>query len=419
MRMTAIIVACALIVTPAFAQTTGVPGTNDLTVNGNGSGATSCFVQTGFSGPTQYDFAITGIPGDFVVMATNVTAGGCVPGALAFGLGNSLDLSPGLGFAIWYGSILGLPAFGPPGLPFATDVINSNGDWALTITTDIPPALSEISWQGAVIGPSHAVGFMMTQAHQFNIITVAPPTQICANASSITLIGGTLSDDGFFAYTFTNATGFPFYGTLHTNVYVNMNGNLTFCTGDSDFSPTELEMADDQPRIAPLWTDVTPSAATQGDVLLYDDGTTFQAEWFDVRHFGTGFCDQSNGWQDSNNACATLDYASGLIMLDIGDVRRCLPPFGGDTTPEDLIVGISPGFTEATCGTPGTNNTATVDLATGFVVNSYTGAPGDPIFEFFDTALTNPFDLSVPGIGGGSQITLSFVDNGSGDYTLF
>ena len=55
------------------------------------------------------------------------------------------------------------------------------------------------------------------------------------------------------------AAGFDFYGVNHTEVFLNANGNLTFGAADTDFGGTDTELLDQEPRIAPMWADVSPN----------------------------------------------------------------------------------------------------------------------------------------------------------------
>jgi hypothetical protein len=62
---------------------------------------------------------------------------------------------------------------------------------------------------------------------------------------------------------------FPFQGALHTSVFVNGNGNLTFGAADGDFTESVGEFLAGAPRIAPLWDDLFP-----GDGLVIAEQTS-------------------------------------------------------------------------------------------------------------------------------------------------
>ena len=61
-KLTTAVVALLLMGTLASAQTTGFPGFNDYTVNGLGSGSTSC-TPISLTSPTSLDFEISATPG--------------------------------------------------------------------------------------------------------------------------------------------------------------------------------------------------------------------------------------------------------------------------------------------------------------------------------------------------------------------
>jgi len=80
---------------------------------------------------------------------------------------------------------------------------------------------------------------------------------------------------------------FPFQGSSYTSVWVNSNGNLTFGSGDADFSESVGEFLSDQPRIAPLWDDLAPN---NGGSVSVEYGTGSATVIFDSvpEFFSTG-----------------------------------------------------------------------------------------------------------------------------------
>lgn len=76
---------------------------------------------------------------------------------------------------------------------------------------------------------------------------------------------------------------FPFQGTDWSSVWVNSNGNLTFGSGDTDFSESVAELLSDQPRIAALWDDLSPN---QGGMVIVDNSDgRFTVTFRDVPEF--------------------------------------------------------------------------------------------------------------------------------------
>ncbi len=127
-----------------------------------------------------------------------------------------------------------------------------------------------------------------------------------------------LPDDGFESVPlgFT----FPYQGNNYTSVFVNSNGNLTFGSGDTDFSESVGELLNDQPRIAPLWDDLSPNNG--GEVTVEFGSGSATVSFVDVPEFiSTG----------ANTFSVTLE-SSGRITIAYGDV-----------TAGDGIVGVTPG----------------------------------------------------------------------------
>lgn len=101
---------------------------------------------------------------------------------------------------------------------------------------------------------------------------------------------------------------FPFQGSSYASVFVNSNGNLTFGSGDSDFSESVSELLNDQPRIAPLWDDLSPNNG--GTVLVEQDAGSWTVSFMGVPEFiSTG----------SNTFAVTL-FPDGTIGVDYGAI---------------------------------------------------------------------------------------------------
>jgi hypothetical protein len=130
--------------------------------------------------------------------------------------------------------------------------------------------------------------------------------------------------------------GFPFQGATYNSVFVNSNGSLTFGGGDTDFSESVSEFLNENPRIAPLWDDLSPN---QGGLVLVDgDSSFFTVSFTDVPQFIAG---------DSNNFTVTLE-PDGSVSIAYGGV---------DAT--DGLVGVTegggaadPGETDLSAGGP-------------------------------------------------------------------
>lgn len=116
----------------------------------------------------------------------------------------------------------------------------------------------------------------------------------------------TLGDDSSELVTF--GFNFPFNGTNYNSVFVNSNGNLTFNSGDSDFSESVPELLNGNPRIAPLWDDLSPNAG--GLVLVKENANSLKVTFSGVPQFFTA---------DSNNFAVTLS-SSGAVTVEYGAV---------------------------------------------------------------------------------------------------
>lgn len=102
---------------------------------------------------------------------------------------------------------------------------------------------------------------------------------------------------------------FPFQGGTYDSVWVNSNGNLTFGSGDgASWLESVSDLLDGQPRIAPLWDDLSPNAGGQVIVEFGDGSATVVFD--DVPQWPSG---------DSNTFMATM-RADGSYTIEYGNI---------------------------------------------------------------------------------------------------
>jgi hypothetical protein len=106
---------------------------------------------------------------------------------------------------------------------------------------------------------------------------------------------------GFIDVTSVFESGLNFFGTNYTGFYINNNGNITFGSGLSTFTPFAINGNTAQPIIAPFFTDIdtragavtaSPNGTSTGSNLLYYDldpvGNAVTVSWDDVGEFSNG-----------------------------------------------------------------------------------------------------------------------------------
>ncbi|MDH3815101.1 MAG: hypothetical protein OEV48_11480 [Acidobacteriota bacterium] len=149
---------------------------------------------------------------------------------------------------------------------------------------------------------------------------------------------------------------FPYQGADWTEVYVNSNGNLTFGSGDTDFSESVSELLSGQPRIAPLWVDLSPNNGGQV-VVEYGSGSATVSFIGVPEFFSTG----------SNTFSVTM-YDDGTYEINFGAVSAT----DGITGTTEGNGAADPGPTDLSAGGP--------FPAAGTTYEQFTGG--------------NPFDLT-------------------------
>lgn len=128
---------------------------------------------------------------------------------------------------------------------------------------------------------------------------------------------------------------FPFQGAGRTSVFVNSNGNLTFGSGDTDFSESVAEFLNDQPRIAALWDDLSPNNA--GLVVVEQTASTWSVTFDGVPEFVTT---GANTFTVTLHASGRIDVAYGAITA--ADALVGVTPGGGAANPGESDLSSSP-----------------------------------------------------------------------------
>ncbi|MBT5083344.1 MAG: cadherin-like domain-containing protein, partial [Rhodospirillaceae bacterium] len=93
-------------------------------------------------------------------------------------------------------------------------------------------------------------------------------------------------------------SGLNFFGTTYTGLYINTNGNVSFGSSVSQYTPSQIGAGISFPIIAPLWSDVdtrggtasaTPGGNSTGENLIWYDldavNGVFTVTWDDVGYF--------------------------------------------------------------------------------------------------------------------------------------
>jgi hypothetical protein len=118
----------------------------------------------------------------------------------------------------------------------------------------------------------------------------------------------TLDDDD--AREVTLPFAFPFYGHAFDRVFVNSDGNLTFGAGDSASSPRRIgRLVGGPPRIAPLLTDLDPSAG--GEISTQALGDQFVITWRGVPNFEATI---KNTFEAVLHADGRIDFVYGAEL---------------------------------------------------------------------------------------------------------
>ena len=170
-----------------------------------------------------------------------------------------------------------------------------------------------------------ALAFVPSGAGKYTLRNDAPAFD-ATNAG--TALAGIADDD---TYSLNLPFAFPFFGATYSTLWINSNGNLTFTTGDGETGDYSLgRLLGGPPRIAPLFTDLDPSAARQGAIRVSATATVAVITWDRVPLYS----DYDNGAEQSFQVRL---YPSGQIEFAYSGV-----------TATDAVTGIAPGSLKGT-----------------------------------------------------------------------
>jgi len=163
----------------------------------------------------------------------------------------------------------------------------------------------------------------------------------------------TANDDGFTAKiplgsNFNGGLGLNFFGKIYTGLYVNNNGNVTFDTPCSEYSPTGLTTplvctneTSSTAIIAPFWADVDTRGNGSG-LVTYGTGTVNGFNAFGVNWINVGYYIAQTNKLDSFQLVLIdrhdvapgdfdIEFNYGKIQWETGDASGGVNGLGGDS----------------------------------------------------------------------------------------
>lgn len=287
-----------------------------------------------------------------------------IPGAVSPG-GQvvNLDISQGPGF--WL-SLAG--AAPPPGSFPLTTLSWPVGSPPITIPL-LPP------------GPAlvHAQAYWINVA-SVDFVSVSAPSRVQVRPTSGATLPLLLGDDTSIAVDLTTLCAAPisYYGVSYSSFFVNANGSVSFVQPSADFSSSPGEFTTQMPRIAGLWTDLSPNIAGTVSALTTSNGIT--VNFVGVPQFNTTNANSVSISLSSSGATTISNYAA---------------------SPTYQFAPTLMGFSSGALGTnPGSISGGIVSRLGAGVQTGNIGS--DAIYEF---------NLFLPPAGGWSTFTL--LGNGS------
>jgi len=353
----------------AAAQTQNVAGTNQLTINGVGAGATGP-INLGISLGGQALLSYSGLPNSPIML---VLSSGAQANAYVIGPNNSIDVN----LATLAFFLDGTGAFAPsPLAPYLRT--GSTGAMNFIIPNAVTLPGQSFATQGAFLNPAYPAGIQVSAA--FNILSpnLQPGTPGC-NASAVTVPG--LGDDTSSAIDITPSNGanwFTFYGVSYSTMYAGSNGYITGAAYTT-LGESVAGLLTAPAKICAWWDDLNPTVG--GTFSYYVNDTPgaeiFELCWTNVSEYGT-----------TNQNTIKITLTATTVTFDYGPMASV-----------DGLVGLSPGTVGAV--------SLPLDLSvSGNGVPLNQGATVEAPNELFTATFQNDM--------GGSKLTWSLGVSGGG-----
>ena len=254
-----------------------------------------------------------------------------------------------------------------------------------------PPDPLVLSAQGLWLDGAAPTGFRLSQGAE---IQSESPTGITSIA------GPSLNDDNLslnvVGLPHCWASSIPAFGANYTTLSIEANGRLVFGSGDSDFSPTLSEAANDAPFIG-FWTDLDASQGGSITASTPAPGSgIIRVDYLGVPYFGVPSPTVSFGVE--------IDCIAGTLRLD-GLSGIGTNPSGGSTG-DSQFLGLSPGS--------GASDPGAQAFAVGS--NGAASTAADMLYDFAQ-GLGSAGPTVTNALLPGTLDVLVFTPDGSGNYS--
>ena len=203
----------------------------------------------------------------------------------------------------------------------------------------------------------------------------------------------TLTDDDEELFIFPDGFSFPFFGKVYDFITVNSDGNLTLGGGDSSSLPRDQDrFLRGPPRIAPLFTDLDPSA-TMGGVSSEMENGALTFSWDEIPEFG----------EDSNlNTFSVTLFPNGDIQLHYDQVTIAPDPL-------IAVVGVTPGSGAVETEVDFSEQTQPLEMDAGPIYEVFNGSFDLTGMDVLFQAATNQVFVYFPAYRGGEGTFTGFA----------